>query len=264
MTSLTHSSLGKTLLGLALASAFGAASAQQPAFTFNPAAVGLSGSSFSADNILISDFATVRNTGGGTFSETGYLAISGFQLGGTTQAPTGLNSSYGLYIAFTGTGTQSPGNPVLVPTFGTFTTLNFTLYGYNGSASFGFDGFNNPTESASGEVALATGSLINGSVVSLPTGTGSFTPSANAQLSFNVLPSASGFFSAPSSFYQQAFAAFTNSPNQVTPIQGGFRIAQGGGAINFIATQVPEPETYAMMLGGLMAIGFVARRRKAG
>ncbi len=32
---------------------------------------------------------------------------------------------------------------------------------------------------------------------------------------------------------------------------------------NIIATQVPEPSTYAMLLAGLCAVGFVARRRQA-
>lgn len=30
-----------------------------------------------------------------------------------------------------------------------------------------------------------------------------------------------------------------------------------------LAAAVPEPETYALMLGGLALMGFVARRRKA-
>jgi hypothetical protein len=33
--------------------------------------------------------------------------------------------------------------------------------------------------------------------------------------------------------------------------------------INFEVTPVPEPETYALMLGGLAALGFMARRRRA-
>ena len=42
-----------------------------------------------------------------------------------------------------------------------------------------------------------------------------------------------------------------------TGVTGGS--ASYGG--NIVATPVPEPETYAMMLAGLVAVGFLARRR---
>src|SRR6478609_7676115 len=85
-------------------------SAELPPFTFNPAAVGLSGSSVTADNILVSDFATVTQTGATTFSEQGFLSVTGFQLGGTNVVAGGLNSTYSLYIPFTATGHNILGN----------------------------------------------------------------------------------------------------------------------------------------------------------
>lgn len=45
---------------------------------------------------------------------------------------------------------------------------------------------------------------------------------------------------------------------------GFYNFSQPGATYgNVTVTAVPEPETYALMLGGLMALGFVARRRKA-
>ena len=235
------------------------AAAALPPFTLNPTAAGLNGVSFTADNLLISDFSTVTFTSPTTFTDTGYLAVSAVQFGATTFTPGGLNNTYGLYFAFTGTGTTTAGDPTLTSTLGSFTSLTYALYGYNGAASFGFSG-NSPTETASGEVLLATGSLVPGSsFVSTNPGVGGFFANAGAGLSFDAAPSA--FFASPSAFYDLAVTSFSNTPSEVEPFDGGFRIRQGGGSINF-ASAVPEPETYAMLLAGLGVVGFVARRRR--
>ena len=246
----------------AILGACASASAALPPFTLNPSAGGIAGApagSFTADNILVSDYSAVT-FGTGTFADTGYLAISGFQLGGSIIVPAGLNTTYGMYIAFSGSGTTTTGNLTSTPTLGSFTSLTYTLYGYSGTGTFDFSG-NTPTESTTGaQVALATGSLINGAVSTTPNGDGTFTPSANASLTFNVVDTP--FFQAPATFYNTALTAFTNTTSEVEAFDGGFRIRQGGGSLNFAST-VPEPSTYALMLAGIGVVGWVARRRRA-
>lgn len=247
----------RTLLALALAAVSASASAL-PQFTWDPATAGLNGSAFTADNLLVSNYSTITFGAGNTFSESGYLSISAAQLGGITLPSNGLNSDYGFYIQFSGNGTLTQaGDPGSVSTVGTLTSLTYTLYGYNGTSSFGFAG-NTPTESATGEVALASGSLVLGTVATTPLGDGTFNPSANAKLTLNWLVPG---FQTSLPVYDLALTSFSNTTSQVEPFAGGFRIRQGGGSINFAAAVVPEPSTYAMLIAGLGAIGFVARRR---
>ncbi|OWQ48064.1 hypothetical protein CDL60_05620 [Roseateles noduli] len=246
----------RTLLALALLAASATASAL-PQFTWDPGAAGLNGSPITADNLLVSNYSTITFSGA-TFTESGYLAVSAAQLGGLTLPSNGLNSDYGYYIQFSGAGTLTQaGNPGTTPTLGTLTSLTYTLYGYNGTSSFGFSG-NTPTETATGEVALASGSLLLGTVSTIPLGDGtSFSPSANAKLTLNWLVPGFQSSTLPQNI---ALTSFSNTSSQVESFAGGFRIRQGGGSINF-ASAVPEPSTYAMLLAGLGAIGFVARRR---
>ncbi len=252
----------RTVVAVALAVLCSSASALA-VFTLNPSGVALNGPAFTADNVLISDYATVRFGPGNTFTESGFLSMSGAQLGGATLVPTGLNSNYGLYIGFSGTGTVSAGDPSLVGTSGTFSTLSYTLYGYNGAAIFGFDAGNNPTETATGEIILATGSLLSGTVSTAPAGGGGFTPSAAANLTFNPAAGTAAFFVAPAPFYNVALSSFTNTSSQVSSFAGGFKISQGGGSFNFQAASVPGPATYALMLAGLGGLGFMKRRPTA-
>ena len=129
-----------TLLGLAVATAgvtIGGAAQALPQFTFSPGAVGLNGASFTADNIQISDFSTITltNTSATTqsFTNDGTLAVSNFQIGsGSPVSTPGLNSTYGLYLNFASSGTQTTYAPGV--TAGTFTTLYFTLNAFSRAA----------------------------------------------------------------------------------------------------------------------------------
>jgi hypothetical protein len=264
-----RSAVRRSAVAVAIAATSAATFAATPPFTFNPTAVGLAGTSFTADNISISDYSLVTFAGS-TFQDTGYLAVTGFQFENNPSLTVpGLNSGYGLYIKFDGTGTTSLGDPRTTSTSGNFSKLNYTLYGYNGGATFGIDGGGNPFETAAGEIALASGSLMPGGnfVSTNPAKDGdrsSFFANAGATLSFNVNPANGGFFAAPNPFYNMALTSFTNTPSNVFAFDGGFRIIKGGGTINFVpVAPVPEPQTYALMLAGLGAIGFVARRRRS-
>jgi len=94
--------------------------------------------------------------------------------------------------------------------------------------------------SYSGQYALMTGALMNGAIPAIST----------------TSPSGSVFFG----FIEATDA----SPFVLTltglPVGGRQTIYSG----ELSVTAVPEPETYAMMLAGLGALGFLARRRRNG
>jgi hypothetical protein len=218
-----RTALRRTVLAMAAIGACASSSAALPDFTFDPAAVGLAGTSFTADNLLISDYASITNTATG-FTESGFLAITNAQLGAATFQPTGLTSAYGLYISFSGTGTNTFSSGGF--NGGTYDSLSYTLYGYNGPATF------TPTSAPAPAVT------------------------------FSIASGAEGFFTSPTSFYTLAQSAFNNTLSEIVTTSTGFVVTQGGGSVNFIAAApVPEPETYALLLAGLVTVCFVARRR---
>src|SRR5262249_38930366 len=208
--------LRRTLVALALASAYASAWAL-PTFTFTPTGVGLTGAAVTADNVLLSDFSNITFTGATTFSDSGLLSITGFQLGGSNVTAGGLNGTYSLYFQFSGTGHLTTGtsstDPRTALTAGVFDTMTHDLIRAAG---------NTRTATPSGATqTLASGTLLNGNVVTTPAnGNTAFVPSAAATLTFAVAAGKQGFFS-PTPFYNMAFTAFTNAVSTVEPFGTG-------------------------------------------
>lgn len=264
-------------IALSLAGSSGASAGVT--FTWDPGNVGLGANpnSFTANNIVVSDFANIAvNNNTGDFNETGVLIFQGFQnVGLGVLAPGFTNvtagSGYGFYVTFTASGNQGGGIPSVGSSVtGIISSLNYTLYGsVNGAIGITTLPNNDPTpNNNTGAIQLATGSLVGVGTTTLTNSTtGGLSPKADVLVSMTAAAGASSFFVAPPAsaldlllgdFSVTASITTTADPNLANTTD---LIITGGGG-NLLAT-VPEPASILVFSSGLVMLGFLGARRRA-
>jgi hypothetical protein len=269
----------KTIMGAAVAAAMFAPAAQAShipglgfngqLFTVNPTAVGEAQGPFQTRFINFGYQAEADQTGT-AFTETGIASFGDFRLnlGGPPQNSgiTGLNSTYNLYLAFSGAGTVAPSGSGGVD--GTFATFNLTMFVDRNSDTT----FNTPAPGAPNESKVVTGG--SGDDVSVLTGTlqiGGFHINSglaagdfDVQFTVTSCGAASGFFCGPGGIGVGSTGDL-NGNNQ--SIVGA--VAPGGTAIDIIIDgsgneffqAVPEPGSLALGGLGAMLLSLVGFRR---
>lgn len=141
-------------------------------FAWAPRAAGLDGELFVADAVSFADYDVIEQPPDGTFSEIGYLPITGFSLAGEPVEAAGLNDpdggGWGAYMRIEGSGTTGL-SPAGTPA-STYDELDFEIVGFNGIATYGFDAEGDVAVGGEIEdaVTLLSGSLIDARIDFVP------------------------------------------------------------------------------------------------
>ena len=270
------SSILKSSLFAVAATVLGTGAASAGAITtWNPSAVGLTGGAIVGfDNFTVSDFARIQVLdGAGHFVEDGVLNVkNGFLNGSNNVATPGLGSTYSLYYVFHATGTQGGPIPVVAntTTTGFFSTLTYTLYATPNSTPTYTVGSGGVTITGNaGAFALATGTLVDGTLGLTKLKNGGFTPFADVTYTVDPCLSAVGvcsgnesaFFVSPAATAKMFEEGNFGATSSQTSLHNGNEVWIVGGGGN-ITQEVPEPFTLSLFGAGLAGAAAI-RRRKA-
>ena len=234
------------------------------------ATVNAAGISFNYSAIIDQTLNGATYDGDDPFTESGFLTKASFTDGMGTAVPSQLNASpafapagYGIYGLFTIDGTAAQDGSGIHATFSSATLQLYIDPGQDTTLSF--VGNTATTGGATGDdYVIASYTLASGEAhVFGGLANGDFDTILNLTLSDDGSTSdGESYFSSPSPFYTlENFGGNTQRIDGASLTESFVATASGAGVELFLAP-VPEPETYALMLAGLGALGFVARRRR--
>jgi hypothetical protein len=276
--------MSKLLVSTILATVVGSGAAMAGTITFtwdpnatangtlsSPAAIVPQNPQFSANNIFISDYATINIANLNNVTENGVLAVNSFALqngttawglvGGTGNPPPVdvFATAYQLYFVFTSTshlGSDGAGGLK-----GAFDTLSYSLMGdMGGKCTFSAAGGANCGASGT-QLLLATGTLAPGGTnVAKIDATG--IPNAAVDLTITPGADAGGFFVDPTAAalaFVHLESAFTNTLGQIGSCGANCITINGGGGN--IDMTIPEPITLSLFGAGLAGAAGLRRRK---
>jgi hypothetical protein len=257
------------LSALALAAAAVSTPVAAQSFTADESAVpGAAPNIVEADRISFNYAARIVQTlvggaydGDDPFTESGFLTKASFANGGTAVLSqlNGFGSGgYGIYGLFTITGTAAQDGTGITATFASATLQLFVDPGQD--TTFSFVGNTATAGGTTGDdLLLANYTLAAGEAhVKGGLANGDF----DTILNMTLTPYGQTFFTSPNPFYTlENFGGNTQTITGASLTSSFVATATGAGTELFLAP-VPDPETYALMLAGLGAVGFMARRRR--
>ena len=233
-------------------------------FTWTPGTVGLSGAAFTADAISFADYdQIVQAADNTTFTEAGYLPITGSSLLGQAIRPAGFNdpdgAGWGAYLRIAGSG------PLVVSAIGVpepvYEQLSYQLVGFNGLASYGFaaDGAVAVGGTTNDLVTLATGSLISAGFTFAPSSPDGLT--IDGGISLTVDEVAPRFATGQLDILNLRVVHPPSDYSFIPPSTIRVAAATGTDGTFAAAAAVPEPASAALLGAGLLVAALHRERQ---